>query len=276
MPEGPEIRQTADQLVAALCDRVIDSAELEHEALRGQRRYIVGHRVTAVDCHGKALLTRFSSGRTLYSHNQLYGIWTVMPRGETPQTTRALRLALHTAEYSARLYSATDISLWRDEALTEHPFLRRLGPDVLANETVADHVLDRLERAEFRNRRLATLYLDQGFLAGIGNYLRSEILFFAGVHPQARPIDLEPAARRRLAVNTLRISKRSYRTRGVTLPARLAPPACCRAGRAYEAGRFAVFARAGQPCYWCGAKIRKAEMASRRLYWCPTCQPASP
>jgi formamidopyrimidine-DNA glycosylase len=35
----------------------------------------------------------------------------------------------------------------------------------------------RLNEPCLRNRSLGSLYLDQGFLAGIGNYLRSEILF---------------------------------------------------------------------------------------------------
>ena len=39
-----------------------------------------------------------------------------------------------------------------------------------------------LERV-IRRRRVAALYLDQHFLAGIGNYLRSEILFFARIPP---------------------------------------------------------------------------------------------
>ena len=253
---------------------MVEAADLHHKSLDGAAPHIVGSQVTAVDCHGKALLTRFSSGMTLYSHNQLYGVWRVSRRGSTPRTNRSLRLALHTADHSARLYSATDISLWRDEELTEHPFLRRLGPDVLAADTSAETVYERLKDKRFRNRQLASLYLDQGFLAGIGNYLRSEIMFFAGIHPASKPAQLDRAALLRLARNTIRITERSYRTAGITLPSRLAPRSKARSGRRYERQRFAVFARAGLPCYTCGSSVLKTDMNTRRIYWCPECQPS--
>ena len=49
--------------------------------LRRKRRRIVGAVVTAVDTRGKVMLTRFDSGLTLYSHNQLYGRWYVTKPG---------------------------------------------------------------------------------------------------------------------------------------------------------------------------------------------------
>ena len=77
---------------------------------------------------------------------------------------------------------------------------------------------------------------------------------------------------RRLARSTLAISRRSYRNGGLTNPPgrvkRLAA-----AGYRWEQLRFAVFGRAGQPCYGCGRRIRRIEANSRRLYYCPNCQP---
>lgn len=271
MPEGPEIRQAADQISRVLQGQVIEAATLDHESLRNARQHIVGHKVELVDCHGKALLTQFSSGKTIYSHNQLYGVWIIVGRGVIPDTNRALRIGLHTREHSALLYSATDISLWDTQKVHEHPFLQRLGPDVLARHTDVDAVLAQL--AKYKNRQLASLYLDQGFIAGLGNYLRSEILFFAGVHPALKPAQLDDKTLRKLARATLTISQRSYKTRGQTLPPKLMPKARKRRGRIYEADRFAVFARASKPCRVCRTKISKDSMNSRRIYWCPTCQP---
>jgi endonuclease-8 len=33
-----------------------------------------------------------------------------------------------------------------------------------------------------------------------------------------------------------------------------------------------VYRRHGLPCFVCGTKVRKEEMAGRNLYWCPYCQ----
>ncbi len=47
---------------------------------------LTGQRVTHIATRGKALLTHFSGGLTLYSHNQLYGVWRVVDAGVEPQS----------------------------------------------------------------------------------------------------------------------------------------------------------------------------------------------
>ncbi len=273
MPEGPEIRLAADKLEQALRHHAIEAFDLSHPSISDAAHAFQDHEVSAIECRGKALLTHLSSGYTLYSHNQLYGVWHVTPRGKPVRTNRNLRLAIHTREHSAWLYSATDISLWKTKDIEQHPFLQRLGPDVLAPSTDADLIYAILRGKTCSNRQLASLYLDQGFVAGLGNYLRSEILFFSGVNPSDKPRHLDDAQASLLANNTIKISQRSYRTSGVTLPKKYRPAIRKKSGRAYEQNRFAVFARAGKPCHFCKTPVEKSVATSRRIYWCPTCQP---
>lgn len=217
------------------------------------------------------MLTRFDAGLTLYSHNQLYGVWHATLRDHPPKTTRSLRVALHTATHSALLYSASDIELLTTQQVAKHPFLNRIGPDILSERIDAADVCERLLDARFRTRALGGLYLDQSFLAGVGNYLRSEILYTAGVHHLDRPIDLDRSARNRLARATLKISRRSYRTRGITVTRKLAT-SLRRQGLSYQQYRFWVYGRAAFPCHVCGSTIEKATVSSRGLFYCPTCQ----
>jgi endonuclease-8 len=88
---------------------------------------LVGQRVTHIETRGKALLTHFSGGLTLYSHNQLYGVWRVVEAGEAV-SNRVLRVRLQTAEKAILLYSASDIAILTPEQLATHPFLLRVGP----------------------------------------------------------------------------------------------------------------------------------------------------
>ena len=138
-----------------------------------------------------------------------------------------------------------------------------LDPGIRAEDIVA-----RLERLVFRRRSLGVLYLDQGFMAGLGNYLRSEILFCAGVAPERRPCDLERETLLRLAETTLDLGWRSYHTRGVTLD----DETCSRLPRGGRRKRCWVVARAGQRCYRCKSSIRKEIRGGRRLYRCSSCQ----
>jgi endonuclease-8 len=272
MPEGPEIRLAADRIASVLEGQVVEQATLALPRLRRFEKRLVGQTVSAVDTHGKAMLTRFDNGLTLYSHNQLYGRWYTTRRPELPDTTRQLRVALHTATHSALLYSASDIAVLTERQLTRHPFLQRLGPDILDASLTKEAICERLANASFRGRALGALYLDQGFLAGNGNYLRSEILWAARVNPTTRPRDLDDKALRRLAMETLRIARRSYRTRGVTVPDKLARR-LRRQGKQYESYRFQVYGREGLPCHRCGADIERGSIGSRSIFTCPGCQP---
>jgi endonuclease-8 len=272
VPEGPEIRRAADRIARVLVGERIESAEFTPDRLRRFGPRMSGATVRSVDTRGKAMLTRFDNDLTLYSHNQLYGRWFVVRRGATPNTGRSLRVALHTGSHSALLYSASDIEVLTEDELGEHPFLSRLGPDILDADLDPGAVVERLQMPRFTRRSLAALYLDQSFLAGLGNYLRSEILFCARLHPALKPLQLEGGALKRLARETLKISSRSYATGGVTLPKSQIPGAG--KGRKGRRERFWVFARAGQPCRRCGSAVKRENMAGRRLYHCPACQAA--
>ena len=273
MPEGPEIRLAADRIARVLVDRQVVAVEFGLTRLDRFARRLEGSTVTAVDTRGKAMLTRFDNGLTLYSHNQLYGRWYTAKRPRLPDTTRSLRVALHTDTHSALLYSASDIDVLTERQLAKHPFLSRVGPDTLDRSLDTDAVVERLLLPRFRKRSAGALYLDQAFLAGNGNYLRSEILHVARVHPAEKPADIDARRRRELARLTLAISRRSYRTRGVTVVPEI-DRALRDKGQRYEQRRFYVFGRKGRPCRNCRTKIVMETVGGRRLYRCPRCQPA--
>jgi len=272
MPEGPEIRLAADRIAKVLVGEAIEEATFAFDDLKRYEKRVRGATVTAIDTHGKAMLTRFDNDLTLYSHNQLYGRWYTCKRDKPPNTSRSLRVALHTASHSALLYSASDVTMLTPSRIAEHPFLRRAGPDILDKTLTAEAVADRLNSKGFAKRALGGTYLDQGFLAGIGNYLRSEILFVAGVHPGNRPDQLSASQLKKLARTTLTISRRSYRTRGVTLTPELAKSLKSE-GATYRQYRFWVFGRDGLPCRLCETKIERMAVSSRGLFYCPDCQP---
>ncbi|MDJ0741289.1 MAG: endonuclease VIII [Gammaproteobacteria bacterium] len=270
MPEGPEIRRAADDLERALRLAPIDTVFFAFDQLRPFAERLHGRSVTAVDTRGKAMLIRFDNRLSIYSHNQLYGRWYVRKANSYPRTGRQLRLALHNAHKSALLYSASDIAVLTPAEVRAHPFLTRLGPDVLASD--GDAILAQITRSEFRGRRLAALLLDQRFVAGVGNYLRSEILFVARLHPQYRPGDCSPAQLQALADAAVSVAQQSYRHRGVTND--LGDARRRKAlGEPFAAYRHWVFARAGRPCRVCGGPIVQDTASSRRIYHCPVCQP---
>ena len=262
MPEGPEIRRAADALAAAVVGESLVVVWFHDATLKKYERLLRGARIESIEPRGKALLTRFDNGLTMYSHNQLYGLWRVADVGTRPRTQRSLRVAFETKTRAILLYSATDISIWDSGDVESHPFLVRIGPDVLQPAFDAKAALARLRDKRFERRNLGALLLDQGFIAGLGNYLRVEILWLAKLAPELRPIDLDTRERKRLAEAIVDVPMRSYLTRTKS-----------RAKAAQKtAFRFRAYHRAGKPCERCGSAIERTTVASRPFYFCPLCQ----
>ena len=274
MPEGPEIRRAADRVHRQIAGRRLDDVWFAFSDLAGQAASLIGREVTAVDSWGKALLTRFDDGRVLYSHNQLYGVWKLHQADREPKTGRSLRVRLVAQGRVASLYSASDVSLWEADSLEAHPFLSRLGPDLLTHGMSVEQAMARLLEARFRRRGLGGLLLDQALFAGIGNYLRSEILFFAGLHPAAKPAHLEERTLAHLARCILSVTRQAYDQAGVTNRGDWIAAERVH-GVSRRLWRFAVFARDGLPCHACGTTIERVSVTSRRLYFCPFCQVVS-
>ncbi len=271
MPEGPEIRRAADRLDAALGGHRLSRVHAPLERLAELPRLLAGRRVLGVGARGKALLTRFDNGLVLYSHNQLYGRWEVLPQGEYPPSSRSLRLALHAGGKMALLYSATEIELLEEAQLAGHPYLSRLGPELLSPELDEADVIERFEQPRFRRRGLFGLLQDQSFVSGMGNYLACEALFAARVHPQQRLAGLEAEQRHELARVCLRLTRQSYASGGITNDLDRAE-ALAEQGADFEARRFLVYRRGGLPCYRCSTPIEKGRYGGRMGYRCPGCQ----
>ena len=196
-----------------------------------------------------------------------------MRKGKKPKTNRAQRLTISTSRHSAFLYSASSIEVLQPEELEDHPYLIKLGPDALAEDTNWKQIYQQLTSSRFEGRSLGALLLDQHFVAGIGNYLRSEILHVSRLSPSDRPRDLPVYKKQSLSKDILRITGQAFLTAGVTNDL-FRVSVLKEQGLSRSKYRFAIFARAGLPCYECGEKIVRSETNGRRFYSCPACQPS--
>jgi len=105
----------------------------------------------------------------------------------------------------------------------------------------------------------------------LGNYLRSEILFVAKVHPTRRPIDSDESELSALATAALKIPNQSYQTAGITNDLELVEKLKVQGYRRQDY-RHWVFNREERPCYCCETAIIKDVSGGRRYYFCPQCQ----
>jgi endonuclease VIII len=269
MPEGPEIYLAARAVHEAVAEQPC-TIKLAYPPIVAKARSLRGARVVRVHARSKAMLTEFSNGLVLYSHNQLYGEWVVHAANES-LLLKQVRLVITTANHQAVLYSATDFAWLRAGEEDQHPYIAKLGPEVLSDQVSAAHIAQRL--AAFPRRVIADALLDQHVLAGLGNYLRADILLLAKINPLRKINALKPAELLRIAKACKTLTQRSVQRQGVVRPwAKYL--AARQAGADFEAARFYAFDREGAPCWECSTPIARIMQGGRGLFYCPNCQPS--
>lgn len=273
MPEGPEIKRAADKLAHILVGKKTPLIECAFPHLAVKMRRFSGEVITDISPRGKALLTSLSNEQTIYSHNQLYGEWQIYARqdGERVHASKQIRLVIHTEMHAAVLYSASDIAVLPTQSIHSHPYIAKLGVELLDPHTSVETVLRQINTPQFKNKSLAALLLDQGFLAGLGNYLRSEILFVARLPIACRIADLDAEQRVSLASAAYALTKQSYDTGGITNDLALAQRLKTK-GLAFGRYRHWVFDRGGEACHVCGTSVERTDIGGRGVYFCPRCQ----
>ena len=271
MPEGPEIHRAAHRLRKALEGQVITYVECPYATIRGQEHRFFEQEVLQVKARSKAMLI-YVGEDVLYSHNQLYGRWTVQKKtSKDRKTNRSLRIKLETETHVACLWSATDIELLEPWEVENHPYIARLGPDVADEEIEFLPVFEQIQNTKFGGRQLCHLLLDQSFLAGVGNYLRSEILFNAGLHPNRKLKSLTEDEQTRFAYSAISTTQRAYVQKGVTVDKDLYD-LLREQGMSRRQARHYAFTRDGLNCHTCEGLISHTRLSGRRLDYCPNCQ----
>ena len=113
--------------------------------------------------------------------------------------------------------------------------------------------------------------MSQDVIAGVGNVYRAEVLFRAGIAPTRPGTEVGTAQFDALWADLVTLMRAGVRSGRIVTTER--EHRSRRTGPTTAADRSYVYRRAGLPCRVCGTLVRTAEMAARKVYWCPVCQP---
>jgi formamidopyrimidine-DNA glycosylase len=272
VPELPEVESVGRALAAELLDRRLTGLHVRWGGLfepsaRAARAALVGRRLAGLHRHGKYLIARFEGADGQAAHLMIH----LRMTGQfLSQPDYAPDRHVHvTFDFDGRVVHFRDVRKFGRLTLVEHPTapsaLAHVGPDMLTVRTA-----DWLARVRRRAAPFKSVLLDQGVAAGLGNIYADESLFLAGVHPLARPRDLDEAALRevlRRAKQVLRLAIRHGGTTFLDFRNFHGQPGNFRR-------KLRVYGRAGEPCRDCGAAIGRMVIGGRSSCWCPRCQPA--
>ncbi len=301
MPEGPEVRRYAVQLAQVLEGRAIVEIGARTKAAKAwlleHPDELVGRKVSRVRAHGKNLVAQIEGGFYFYSHLMMWGRWQIVENvHRVLERDRRERARITTNDHHAVLMSAPVFEIGHGQPFRDVEYLRHLGPDILPYEddgAFDEHeFLKRLlssEKSEDGAREIGAALLDQTVCAGIGNYLRAEILLLCKINPFARIAELPRDELDCLVREIPRIASYAYENNGATADDEQRERMRTNDNMVYAAGReygtrHLAFRRTNLPCLFCGDTIRQKRQVtriieddekSRIIYFCPTCQNVS-
>ncbi|MBA2239673.1 MAG: Fpg/Nei family DNA glycosylase [Solirubrobacterales bacterium] len=252
MPEGDTIHRAANRLRTALAGRVIELADAPspRSPIHGRAKSLQGRTLELVEARGKHLLAHFSGELVIHSHLGMNGRWRITADGRMPFGRPWLVLAQGRA--IAAQADGKLLRLVSESRIRNDPGLAQLGPDPLAAGFDLEAAAARL-RIRGAGRELGDALLDQRIISGIGNAIRNEACFRAGISPW-RQVDALSASELESVV------AENERVMRISIAKGRRPRSIYRAGRS--------------GCPRCRGEVRSRGQgdANRTAYWCPSCQ----
>ncbi|HEV7745897.1 MAG TPA: DNA-formamidopyrimidine glycosylase family protein [Pyrinomonadaceae bacterium] len=302
MPEGPEVRKYADALDAVLTGRVITSLTARtREArawLQGNEKRLRGRRISRVFSHGKHLIGLIEGGFFFHSHLMMWGRWQTFGPEAPVEKDRRERARIVVEGGAALLFSAPIFNVGEGDPYRLIENLASLGPDVIPYDGDFGEVefRRRLLLPEHHEITIGAALLNQRILAGLGNYLRAEVLFSCRLNPWRKVEALTKKDLQCLTKTAPALARRAYEHSATASDAerdrmRNDMALVYQPGREYGT-RHLVFRRTNLPCLQCGEPIKqlrqktfnaeltgneedgesKPEERTRIVYFCAKCQ----
>ena len=256
--EGPQVHLYANTLFPQVLGHTLAGVEGE----RADRcEDLVGSELAEVTPIGKRLWLRFAGHDDvrLTLHCLMFGdlrldrdrekrltlrMWFEPPKGKTGERRRV------------DLYLGAAKVVPVKELAKEHP-----ERDVMRDDADPAAVLAEAADAQ-PDRAVGDVLLDQIWFPGLGNVIRVEALFEAGVHPERPAGSLSETERDALAAGVLRVAGEFY------------DAVAARGDHAHPTRRV----HKGKTCPTCGGALNKEKLGenARTCWWCLKCQPLTP
>lgn len=227
-PEGPEIRTVADKLRLILVGSFITTImKSDHGKIKGNDILILPAKIVHIWSKGKKLIFNVVN----YDKSTVYIIFSYGMEG---------RLQFNIGQHSNVCFHLQDRVMYFDDSrrfgsIDIIPsdkfaeFFSNMGPDLLqaalnpSTWISSDQWVKIFTNPSIKNWCICKALLDQSLVSGIGNYLKSEILYYSAIHPEKLVSHLSPNELELLRICAHKIILLAYAHGGLTIKSYISP-----------------------------------------------------
>jgi formamidopyrimidine-DNA glycosylase len=275
MPELPEVETVRRDLEARVIGRRITSCYVAPDAPRLVQlvppdefcRQLAGRTIVGLRRRGKYLIVDLDDGRVWVVHRRMSG--NILYRTPADAPDDYVRAVFELDDGHELRW--TDLrkfgTMWLVEDATM--VMESLGPEPL-DAAFTPEILR--QRAGKRTAPIKSVILDQTVLAGMGNLYTDEALHYAKIHPLRPANKLTRADYERLHAGILEALRMGIEGRGSSLGSTLRDHINVDGAPGQNQETVKAYGREGEPCFACGAVMRRIKIGGRSSVYCPKCQ----
>lgn len=248
MPEGPEVHTIVDQLGPKLIGRYLLSIKWDTKSKYkdGMTMYdnLSWHlpiRIEDVTCKGKQIFFKLNSEYMIddkhYTCNfyinctlGMEGRWTETPTkhcnlwfelGDVIKSENVKILIFEDNLYFEDSRHFGNIIILSEPEYIEK--LRSIGPDLISDDIKVEEWLSKAKNSRIKNKQVCDYLMEQKYFSGIGNYLKSEVLYAAKIKPDRIMSNLSDVELITILECARHKIKESYQSNGLTIRSYISP-----------------------------------------------------
>jgi formamidopyrimidine-DNA glycosylase len=281
MPELPEVEHVVHTLRHWVRGDVIRDVSVRRPQLVSPlsvasfRARVRARRIEDIRRRAKFILIDLTGERTLLVHLRMTGSFVYAdPDYEVPKTARLVfhLQSGHTLGFADQRNLGI-MRLIRRQELSQLKELQQLGLEPLELEFTVERLGEALQHSR---RSIKEFLLDQTRVVGLGNIYAAEVLHRAGINPTQPAAAIARSNKRLVAlhrciVGTLQEAIRCQQS-GAPRHLDLIGDNVSDGHQSRSDIVFRVYDREGEPCFACGAQIKRIKQGGRSTYYCPRCQ----
>lgn len=212
MPEGPEVRIIVNQLNNLVKQQTLHAINI-HSGRYSKKspdgflnfRDLLPLKLQDVKCKGKFIYFEFSGNQFMFNTLGMSGGWKVKKEKHSHYEFVFDKITV----YFTDMRNFGTLKFISKKNLLDKK-LKSLGADVFTPEYNLDYVNRVLGSKKLENKTIVEVLMNQAKFCGVGNYLKSEILYACQISPHRLLKDLSETDTKNIYTHSKRIVKESY------------------------------------------------------------------